>query len=313
MNIAQKLEKLLFLTKKTQTELAQLLGVSFVTFNSWVNGKSIPRKGARERIDTLYQEYTGYSVIEDSAIQKKKERILAYQQKFPNPLKIILDRKDIYDTFVLELTYHTNSIEGSTFTEPEVRAVLFDNVTIPDKTLVEHQEAKNHQAALGNLFHWLQKDRTRNVITEERIQKLHAILMNGIRSDAGQYRRHGVRIVGSHVATANYLKVTDRMYQFAQKIEQAHQTDLFTYIAKTHAEFEQIHPFADGNGRVGRLIMHAQALQNNLPPVLIRQERKQAYYTYLQRAQLEERYTFLESFICDGILESYRLLDEVDR
>ncbi|MCW1930326.1 MAG: Fic family protein [Candidatus Kerfeldbacteria bacterium] len=310
MNTVQKLQRLLATTQKTQTELASLLGVSFATLNSWVNGKSIPRKNAQERIDTLYQEYTGYLVIENSILQKKKGRILEYQKEFPNPLKVILSRRDTYDAYILELTYHTNSIEGSTFTEPEVRAVLFDNVTIPDKTLIEHQEAKNHQAALGQLFQWLQKNSKTETLTEERIQKLHAILMNGIRSDAGMYRRHGVRIVGSHVATANYLKVPDRIFQFIQNIKQKPHTDLFAHMARTHAEFEQIHPFADGNGRVGRLIMHAQALQHHLPPVLIQQEKKQAYYTYLQHAQLEERYMFLESFICDGILESYRLLDD---
>lgn len=308
MTYSQKLTRLLRITNKTQTELAQLLQVSFVTLNSWVNSKSVPRKTALEKIDLLYQEYTGVSEITDSELTTKKKKVAEYKKKFPNPLQYILQRQDVYETFVLELTYHTNSIEGSTFTEPEVRAVIFDGVTIPDKTVVEHQEAKNHQAALGNLFQWLTKHQQPKQITGELLKKLHAILMNGIRTDAGNYRRHGVRIVGSNVPTTNYLRIDSRMEAFIQSVQIKFGGDSIAHLAKNHAQFEHIHPFADGNGRVGRLLMHAQALQHGLPPILIKQEKKQAYYTYLQRAQLEEKYIFLESFIYDGLIESYALL-----
>lgn len=308
MTYGQKLTRLLKITGKTQTELAQLLQVSFATLNSWIHSKSVPRKSALEKIDLLYQGYTGVAVITDSELAAKKEKVAGYKKQFPNPLQYILQRQDVYETFVLELTYHTNSIEGSTFTEPEVRAVIFDGVTIPDKTVVEHQEAKNHQAALGNLMQWLTVNNKPKQITEEWVKKLHAILMNGIRTDAGNYRRHGVRIVGSHVPTTNYLRIESRMQEFMKSVQKKSGNDVIIHMAKIHAQFEQIHPFADGNGRVGRLLIHAQALQHGLPPILIKQEKKQAYYTYLQRAQLEEKYIFLESFIYDGLLESYALL-----
>ncbi len=305
MTTEQKLKRLLKISGKTQTELAQLLQVSFVTLNSWVNSKSVPRKKALEKIDLLYQEYTGVLEITDSELAAKKQKIAAYKKQFPNPLQYILQHQDIYETFVLELTYHTNSIEGSTFTEPEVRAVIFDGVIIPNKTVIEHQEAKNHQAALGNLLQWLTKYTQSQQITDEWFKKFHS---NGIRADAGSYRRHAVRIVGSHVSTTNYLRINDRMQEFVHSVQTIASEDIIPHIAKLHAQFEQIHPFSDGNGRVGRLLMLAQALQHGLPPVLIKQEKKQAYYTYLQRAQLEEKYIFLESFIYDALLESYAIL-----
>ncbi len=308
MTYQQKLARLLKITGKTQTDLAQLLQVSFVTFNSWINSKSVPRKKALEKIDLLYQDYTGVPEVTASELNSKKQQIAVYKKQFPNPLQYILQRQDVYESFVLELTYHTNSIEGSTFTEPEVRAVIFDGVTIPDKTVIEHQEAKNHQAALGNLMQWLTKHQQSKHITEEWVKKLHSILINGIRVDAGNYRCHGVRIVGSHVPTTNYLRVNDRMQEFIRNVQIKSDEDQVGHMAKVHAQFEKIHPFSDGNGRVGRLLMHAQALQHGLPPVLIKQEKKQAYYTYLQRAQLEEKYMFLESFIYDALLESYALL-----
>ncbi len=306
MSYKRKLERIQKITEKTQTELAILLEVSFPTLNSWLNGKSIPRQKSQEKIDLLYQEYTGVAAVEDSDLEKKKQRIYEFQKRSPDLPKILTSRKDLYDTFVLELTYHTNSIEGSTFNEPEVKAVMFDNATIPDKSVVEHQEVKNHQAALGNLFRLAMEKNAR--ITEGDVKKLHALLMNGIWSNAGQYRSHTVRIAGSNVPTANYLAIPKLMREFVRGLNKPGK-NIFLHIAKTHAQFEQIHPFSDGNGRIGRLLMHLVALRNNLPPVLITREKKYAYYSYLQRAQAKSEFIFLESFVCDALLESYALVD----
>lgn len=305
MTIPAKLKALLKITGKTQTELADLVGVSFPTLNSWLSAKSTPRSKAREKIDLLYQEYAGVGTINESELANKKKKIKELQERYPNPIKIIISRKDLYDSFILDLTYHTNGIEGSTLDEPQVKAVLFNNAVIPDKTAVEHQEAKNHQAALGYLFHAIQK--RKKGVTETNIKRLHFILMNGIYPNAGQYRNHQVRIAGSNVVTANHMKIKELMNKLIKDINKT-PADAFSHLAKTHARFEQIHPFSDGNGRVGRLLMHYVAAQYNLPPALVKKEKKQAYLTYLQRAQIKGESVFLESFICDALLESYRLL-----
>ncbi|MDO8512760.1 MAG: Fic family protein [bacterium] len=306
MTYADKLKVLQKVTEKTQTELAGLLGVSFPTLNSWLNAKSTPRKQHGEKIDLLYQEYTGAEKIDDSELAQKKQQIAQLQKTFPNPLKLIMSRKDLYDSFVLELTYHTNSIEGSTFSEPEVKAVLFDNAVIPDKTVVEHQEAKNHQAALANLFQRLNNSYEEPTM-ENDIKKLHSILMNGIYPNAGHYRNHAVRIAGSRVVTANHLKIEELMNDFIKNTNKK-PANVFSHLAENHAQFEHIHPFSDGNGRVGRLLMHSIAIRHGLPPISIKRDKKQAYYTYLERAQTKNESIFLESFICESILQSYKLL-----
>jgi len=79
-------------------------------------------------------------------------------------------------------------------------------------------------------------------------------------------------------------------------------------LARTHAKFEQIHPFSDGNGRTGRLIMLVQALSKNVAPPLIRKERKIAYYKALELAQTAENYGPLELFVAEAILFSNELL-----
>ena len=307
MNFQTKLQTIQKYADVTQTQMAEMLDVSFPTLNSWINKKSTPRKKALEKIDSLYIEYTGDLNIDISTLSIKKEKLIELQKQYKNPFKFIMSRKDIYDSFLLEMTYHTNSIEGSTFNEPEVKAVLFDDVTIPNKTVREHQEAKNHQGALGFVMRWI-RDENGN-ITEPVIQRIHEILMNGILHNAGQYRTHKVRIAGSHVATSNPLKVTENMQEFI-KIYNSSSKDIVSHIAETHALFEQIHPFSDGNGRVGRLLMLILALQNSLAPVLIQKEKKIAYYNYLEESQVKENNIPLTSFIYDSLFEGYRLLEE---
>jgi Fic family protein len=76
-----------------------------------------------------------------------------------------------------------------------------------------------------------------------------------------------------------------------------------------HSRFEQIHPFSDGNGRVGRLILDAMILRENLPPAVIRQEKRRFYILYLNKSQLQGDFSLLEDFVCDGILDGFDILE----
>jgi Fic family protein len=85
--------------------------------------------------------------------------------------------------------------------------------------------------------------------------------------------------------------------------------DIIATIANIHHRFEKIHPFGDGNGRIGRLLMHAMALRANTAPVVILQEKRRLYTTYLNKAQMKDDQSLLEDFLCDAILEGYRILE----
>ncbi|MBU0458982.1 Fic family protein [Patescibacteria group bacterium] len=305
MNIPQKLRLLMQITGLTQTKLAQELGVSFVSLNRWLNNKAVPRAGMQKRIDALCLKYAEIKDIPDKPLDAKMAILWLKKKQNKNLLNMILKYPDIHDQFVLVLTYTSNTIEGSTLTKEETAAVLFDNVTLPNRTLVEQMEAKNHQAALRFLFKYLQNNRK---INEGLILKLHSILMNGIRDDAGIYRSHAVRIVGANVPTANYLKVPTLMKKFVNEACRSKKKTM-EYIAKTHAQFEQIHPFSDGNGRIGRLIMHAMLLCAGLPPAVIDLKKKRRYYAALQKAQLESDIPPLEEFLCDSVLEGFKILE----
>lgn len=305
MKISEKLKTIQQITGMTQTELAAKIGVSFAALNSLINSKSEPRQKTAAAIQELYETVTGVKKIPANAIALKKQVILAKSKKYPNILKSITDNKSILDEFILELTYHTNRIEGSTLSEGETAAILFENSSIEGKSLVEQLEAKNHQTALLYLFNILGKSKK---ITEEIILKLHSILLNSINSDAGFYRRHGVRIVGANLATANYLKVPRLMRELAIDINKS-RSDIIAQAAEIHARFEQIHPFSDGNGRIGRLILQAMMLRKNLPPAVIKQDKKVLYLQYLNKAQTAGDQSLLDDFICDAINEGYKILE----
>lgn len=308
MTIRQKLEIILRRLDLTQTKLADRLGVSFVAFNNWWTGKAEPRAKMQAAIEELYLEVTGQKIIPVERLNRKKQALLQRSTSYKNVVAEIVDNPDIRDQFVLKLTYNSNSIEGSTLTEPDTAAVLFDNVALPNKSLAEQLEAKNHQTALTYLFdHLLQKKK----IDDELVLKLHGILMNGVRPDAGRYRNHGVRITGVPLPTANYLKVPELI---PTVMAQAGQTtvDSIANSARVHSRFEQIHPFSDGNGRIGRLLMNAMLLKANLAPAIIKQQQKQLYYTYLYKAQTTDDHSQLEDFLCDAVMDGFKILERQD-
>ncbi|MEK7623508.1 MAG: Fic family protein, partial [Patescibacteria group bacterium] len=220
----------------------------------------------------------------------------------------ILNNPDIRDQLILKLTYHSNSIEGSTLTEPDTAAILFDNAALPNKSLTEQLEAKNHQTALNYLFdHIAKKEKVDGAL----ILKLHGILMNGVRPDAGVYRNHGVRITGVNLRTANYMSVSKLILEVVARIN-GKIKDIIALSAGVHSTFEQIHPFGDGNGRVGRLLMNAMLLGANFAPAIIRQEQKRLYYTYLYKAQTKDDQSQLEDFLCEAVMDGFKILDRID-
>lgn len=308
MTIRQKLEIIKKTLGLTQTKLAEKFGVSFVAFNSWWTGKSTPRPKMQVAIDELFLETTGQKIIPDKELVAKKQALQQKASKYKSIVDEILNNPDIRDQFILKLTYHSNSIEGSALTEPDTAAVLFDNVALPNKSLIEQLEAKNHQTALNYLFDYVAR---KEKINENLVIRIHGILMNGVRPDAGLYRNHAVRITGVNLPTANYTSVPKLALEVINNAAKK-TDDIIALSANVHSKFEQIHPFSDGNGRVGRLLINAMLLENNLAPAIIRQEQKQLYYTYLYKAQTKDDQSQLEDFLCNAVIDGFNILERKD-
>ena len=169
MTIRQKLEIIQKTLGLTQTKLAERFGVSFVAFNNWWNGKSAPHPKTLAAIEELFLEVTGQKIIPAARLINKKNILHSQAAKHPNVVTEILANPDIRDQFFLKLTYHSNRIEGSKLTEPDTAAILFDNAALPNKSLTEQLEAKNHQTALSYLFDYIARTEK---IDEQLILKL---------------------------------------------------------------------------------------------------------------------------------------------
>lgn len=303
MNYSNQLKSILKAAGWSQERLARELEVSFPALNAWINGHAEPRKHARLKIEKLHIDIVGAIAVSDEELRTSK---IAARNLKASARKLAQDQKAL-DKLILHLTYHTNTIEGSTMTLSDVEEVIFENKVLSNRTAIEQTEARNHQAAFLWLLEQLTERGSKFCIDENLILGLHLRLMNGIRSDAGQYRRQPVRIMGAHVPLANWRKVPDLVHRFTESLNGSN--DLVRELAVSHAWFEQIHPFSDGNGRTGRLLMLAQALRAGYMPPLITKERKHAYYKYLELAQTKEDYSPLELFIaqsmrfCAGLME----------
>ena len=303
-DISKRLRLILEGSGWAQDELAYRLGVSFVAVNRWLSGKSLPRAGHIQRINELYLGIAGPEEI--SADFLKNARELAYKKRMT--ARKILDDERKLNALVVNWTYHTNTIEGSTMTIDDVQAVLLNKV-LSNKTAIEQTEARNHRAAVYYLLDLLTEKGAEFKFTQEIILQTHLRLMNTIITDAGQYRNHGVRIMGSQVAVANYLKVPDLMERLIRDLN-TDSGDILERMAVLHARFEKIHPFSDGNGRTGRLILMVQALRAGLVPPIILKERRKAYYKAIAKAQMYEENEFLTAFLAESILAGDRVLEE---
>lgn len=305
MKISEKLKFIKDFSGLTQEKLAQKFGVSFATLNSWINDKSSPRQKNYKTIDELYLKYTGQTIVPKNILEAKKQILLAKKKQYKDVLKIIMENPDIYESFILALTYHTNRIEGNSLTEQETSSILFENKSLPGKNFIEQLEAKNHQTALIYLFDYILKKKK---IDEKFILKMHGMLMNGIRQDAGTYRRQGVRILGSNIATANYLKIPILIKKLVRDIS-LNKKDFIKQVSLIHSRFEKIHPFSDGNGRIGRLLLHAMLLRKNFSPAIIDQKDRSLYIKYLNKHQKEEDSTLLEKFLCEAVLRGFQIIE----
>ena len=194
-------------------------------------------------------------------------------------LKFILSKKEYLEDFITRSTYHSNAIEGSTLTYAETYAILYNDNSfkIEGKEPREIYEAINHKKALELIFKNLQSNEKFN---ERFIKELNETINRDIK-DTESYRTVQVFIQGSEHIPPELEKVPNLMMYYIYNYNHDEQ-DIFAKIAKYHIDFEKIHPFEDGNGRTGRLLINYELLKNDLPPVVIAKEDRVKYFEFLR-------------------------------
>jgi Fic family protein len=190
------------------------------------------------------------------------------------------NEKNRYETFCSLFTYDSTGIEGNTFTLLETSHLLFEGIIPKEKSLREVHEVINHKKALDYLLSYKED------ITKEFILKIHELVtMNTLEdyltNQIGRYRTVQV-FVGHSIPPKPEdvpYKVATLIRWYTTNKKELHPLILATYF---HSEFEKIHPFVDGNGRVGRLIMNFILNKNKYPMINIPKKKKFKYYEVLQ-------------------------------
>lgn len=194
-------------------------------------------------------------------------------------LEFILDNKDYLEDLITRSTYHSNAIEGNTLTYAETYAILYNDNSfkIEGKEPREIYEAINHKKALELVFKNLQDNEE---FDERFIKKINETINRDIKDTEG-YRTVQVFIQGSEHIPPELEKIPNLMNYYVYNYNHNEQ-DIFDKVAKYHIEFERIHPFEDGNGRTGRLLINYELLKHNLQPVVIAKEDRIKYFEFLR-------------------------------
>ncbi len=210
--------------------------------------------------------------------------------KVSQKVKNIIELKKTYDTLkkgkesllrildeveLAESVYNSNAIENSTLTLLDTEKILLELEVSKDYSLREVFEAKN----LARVSEYIKAKRDTLVLDQKTILLLHGLLIGGIDDRiAGRFRAEGEFVrVGNHIAPAPE-HIVRLIEVLVDEYKTNHETDVFKKIAYFHLQFEHIHPFCDGNGRIGRVLINVQLQEFGYPHIIIRDKEKQKYY-----------------------------------
>ena len=214
--------------------------------------------------------------------------------------------KRLQEEFLVEFTYNSNAIEGNTLTLRETALVL-EGVTIDKKPLKDHLEAVGHKDA----FLYVQQLVADKALVSERvIKEIHSLVLMDKPEDKGVYRSIPVTIIGAyHEPPQPYLvpvHMEQLMRDFAK--EKRHSIE---YAALFHLEFEGVHPFIDGNGRTGRLLLNLMLMQCGYPPVNVKFTDRRRYYDCFDSYYMDKTGAPMVTMIAEYLEERLRQYLEI--
>lgn len=179
------------------------------------------------------------------------------------------------DEFTVEFTYNSNAIEGNTLTLKETSMALA-GMTIDRKPLKDHLEAVGHRDAFLYVED-IAQNKTR--LRDAEIRTIHSLVLIDRPEDRGKYRRIPVTIAGAYTEPVQPYLIEPKLTELLAVNEERKKTlHPIERIARFHLEFEGIHPFVDGNGRTGRLIMNLELIRSGYPPINVKFTDRKRYY-----------------------------------
>lgn len=205
------------------------------------------------------------------------------------------------EKLMLEWTYHSNAIEGNTLTLRETKVVL-EGITVGGKSLREHFEATNHRDAILYVEEIVAKH---EVLTEWQMRNLHALVLKSIdAAHAGRYREENVVIAGASTSSPDFVHLPAEMAALIDWYDHAGAMHPIERAAELHTRFVKIHPFVEGNGRTGRLLLNFELMKEGYPPAIIRKEDRLDYYDALDVACVSGDYSEITSLVAAAVQRS---------
>ncbi len=288
----EKLEEILKATGISRSELARRLEVAYKSVYRWLDRNITPHPAQSNDIDQLFKEYVDL-----------RSTVLRLRRQVKDPVKILKADKAIRDKFLLEMTYHSDAIEGSRMTIKETEKAI-EGKGVRGKEFFEVLEAVNHKNAMEFLLDSIRPDFK---IDQKYILKLHEIVIYNFNDKLpGRYRTGHVNLINTKKALPSAQEVPLRMGKLLKGINN-YGKDPLGKIARDHYDFEEIHPFFDGNGRVGRLIAATQLLSKGFAPAIIRIDDRYKYYMALGKGDLGD-FKNIVQMLCEGVIAGYELL-----
>ena len=291
MSIGNKIKEYRELNKMTQKDIAEILEVEPGTISKYESGMIEPN------IKSLKRLAETFNITVDELI-KDQEKLDITQI---NVLEILREQKEmglkgnLYHNTQIIFAYNTNHIEGSKLTEEQTRYIYETNTLLAEKDSItdldDILETANHFKLVDYMLDMADKK-----LTENMIKDFHKILKEGTsdsRKDwfaAGDYKKLPNEVGG--LKTTEPKNVEKDMKKLLEWYEDLKHVTI-NEIIEFHAKFEKIHPFQDGNGRVGRIIAFKECLKNNIVPFIILDKEKLFYYRGLNQYQTNKEKGYL--------------------
>ena len=210
-------------------------------------------------------------------------------------IKIITDRKlekmDIkninYEYFLdlsVRMTYHSNAIEGNTLTLNETATIILDSTIPCSKSVREVFEVLNHKRAIDYMISELENDKKLDIYV---IKSINKEILDRLNNNAGNFKRNSNAIIGANFETSTPSQAPILTKNWTENLNYRlelykNDDEKLLEILNSHIEFERIHPFSDGNGRTGRLIMMYLCFQEKISPFVIEKNDRALYMNYLR-------------------------------
>lgn len=205
-----------------------------------------------------------------SQIDRLKQKISQFR-----PLSV-MEVQRLREEFIIESSYNSNAIEGNTLTLRETVLILKEGMTIAEKPIREHLDIIGFKDAFNYIYELVANNEP---LTEQAIKNIHSLVLMGNAENRGIYRKIPVKILGTdNEPTQPYLiaeEMANLITKYQQKLTACHPLEAISWL---HLAFESIHPFIDGNGRTGGLLLNFELLKQGYLPVDIKFTDRAKYY-----------------------------------